>query len=121
MISLPIALAATFLLTGLAIDAPLSADEQVIASDCLERGASEAECACGVNAARSIMTPREVSLLAALVPALSDATDMQTALLMAPQVAQDEGFTPREFAAAMQKVFEHASTVEEQCGDGAAG
>lgn len=121
MISLaPFALASQVLLTGLALDMPLSADEEVIARDCLARGASETECACGINVARGVMTPREVSLLAALVPSLSETTELEAALLMAPQIAQQEGFSPREFAAAMQKVFEHSTAVEQQCDDEAA-
>jgi len=114
-------LIAPFLLAGLAVNAPLSADEQAIFSHCVAEGASEAECACGIDAAREIMTPREVSLVAELAPELSGETSLDSALARAPQLIEEHGFSLAEFGVAMQKVVTYSDTVEQRCADPAPG
>lgn len=114
-----VALAAALVFAPLpaAAQSSLTADEQAIIDECLTQGASAAECSCGVEQARQVMTEREVSLLAAMVPQLSGETDLEVALMAAPQIAQEQGFTTAEFAAAMQKIFAHYTVVETQCAD----
>ncbi len=110
-------LLAPLALTALAMDAPLSADEEVLAEHCLAHGGSTDECACGIEMARELMTPREVSLMAEVGPSLSGETDLGEALIKAPEIAAEKGFSPSEFAGVMQKVFEYAGVVEERCDD----
>ncbi len=107
-------LAAMTALALLMAGAP-SGDEAVILSNCIDRGASEAECACGLDAAREIMTPREMGLVAALAPDLSGETEVEAALIRAMQVAQERGFSLEEFFAAAQKVEIYAAEVEARC------
>lgn len=114
------ALVTSFLLAGLAPAlpaAPATPDEAVIVQHCLDEGASESECACGLEAAREILTPAEMGVVAELAPSLSDETDMQAALLRAPELMREKGLDFNTFLTVLDKVVQHSELVEARCTD----
>lgn len=114
------AILSSFLLAGLTPAlpaAPATPDEQVIVDHCLAEGASESECACGLEAAREILTPAEMGIVAELAPALSNETSVDAALMRAPALMQERGMDFEDFMLVLDKVVQHSEIVETRCAD----
>lgn len=109
------------LLASIVPAAPMTADEAVIVQHCLEEGASDAECACGLQAARELLTPAEMGIVAELAPSLSGEESVDAALLRAPEVMREKGLDFDAFLVVLDKVVQHAEIVEARCTDEAAG
>ena len=94
----------------------LTEDEAIVIATCLDRGAEQAECECGLDVARDRLTPKEMRLFAAMAPLFYEDFDhVGQAISAGLRLGRDAGFSDAETLGVALKIYNASGEIEAAC------